>query len=307
MTKHIDLNHGDVLIEPFVDALGEFLGAAAPSFSMTLSNSTTISVAAGTGDDQVGVAIKGKWRYRSTSTTAAHPGGAAGTYDVFVTGSDNSFTLGGTTVDNTVYNFGVEIKASGATPATAIYRKVGEVDWDGSAITAIRTMVGQRRDNASIQPTAPLASVTPLRVRGAASQSAALGIFQDSAGTALVSISAAGQLVFGADTNLYRSAADTLKTDDALIVVGAFSVTGGGSGVNLNPSGGWVRVAAANGALGFYGANPVAQQSGWGTFVKSDGNAAGTRRTLAATYTPDQLLEVVASLVQDLKSLGLIA
>lgn len=305
MTKHLDLNHGEVLIEPYLDALGEFLGAAAPSFSMTLSNATTVSVAAGTGDDQVGVAIKGKWRYRSTSTTAAHPGGAAGTYDVFVTGSDNAFVLGGTTVDNTVYNFGVEIKASGATPSTAIYRKIGEVDWDGAAITAIRTLAGSRRDDAAIQPTAPIAAVTPLRVRGAASQSAALGIFQNSAGAALVSVSAAGALVFGADTNLYRSAADTLKTDDALQVGSTLTVLAGH--VTLNPSGGWLRLAAANGAVGFYGANPVAQQTGWSTFTKSDGNAAGTRRTLAATYTPDQLLEVVATLVQDLKTLGLIA
>lgn len=55
-------------------------------------------------------------------------------------------------------------------------------------------------------------------VRGAASQSAALLRFQDSAGATLIDVDAAGKLVWGADTNLYRSAADTLKTDDQFIV-----------------------------------------------------------------------------------------
>ena len=248
----------------------EFLGAAAPSFSMTLSNSTTVQVVAGTGDDQVGVAIDGRWRYRSTSTTAAHPGGAAGTYDVFVCGSDNSFALGTPTVDNTTYAFTVEIKAQGNTPSTAIHRKIGEVDWDGAAITALRVLGGTRRDDAPIVPTAPLATITPLRVRAAASQSAALAIFQNSAGSALATISAGGALTIsgqaqatnavltnsgktalaltstgadtgltlGGDVTLYRSAADVLKTDDALTVAGILTASGTGkTAVTISDSG----------------------------------------------------------------------
>jgi hypothetical protein len=42
-----------------------------------------------------------------------------------------------------------------------------------------------------------------------------------------ITLAASAQLIIGADTNLYRSAANTLKTDDDLIVVGVTNATGG--------------------------------------------------------------------------------
>lgn len=42
-----------------------------------------------------------------------------------------------------------------------------------------------------------------------------------------VSIPASAQLIIGVDTNLYRSGANSLKTDDAMIVVGSLSASGG--------------------------------------------------------------------------------
>jgi hypothetical protein len=39
-------------------------------------------------------------------------------------------------------------------------------------------------------------------------------------------LAAGKKLIIGSDVNLYRSAADTLKTDDSLVVAGAFSATG---------------------------------------------------------------------------------
>lgn len=60
-----------------------------------------------------------------------------------------------------------------------------------------------------------------LAVRGVAGQTANLQLWQDSAAVVLASVSASGVLRFGsaADTNLYRSAADTLATDDDLSFV----------------------------------------------------------------------------------------
>lgn len=256
MSKHHNLNSGDVLIEPVLDGLMEFLGAAAPSFSMTLSAAATVQVAAASDNGQAAVAINGKWRYRSSAITAAHPGGAAGVYDVFVTASANDFTLGTPTVDGTNYDFGLEIKAQGDTPSTTHYRKVGEVDWDGSAnITSLRVLTGSRRDDAVIQPTAPRPTAVPLRVRGAASQAADLLVVQDAAGAAQFQVSPSGQLTakgtgktalsltadsadtgltIGGDTNLYRSAANWLKTDDGLVVGSYLAVDSNGGKTALS-------------------------------------------------------------------------
>ncbi|MEK7625725.1 MAG: hypothetical protein AAB423_00005, partial [Patescibacteria group bacterium] len=68
-----------------------------------------------------------------------------------------------------------------------------------------------------------------LIVQGRASQTADLLQLQDSAGTILTSFDASGKLVFGPsgsqDTNLYRSAANSLKTDDSLLVQTASNST----------------------------------------------------------------------------------
>lgn len=68
-----------------------------------------------------------------------------------------------------------------------------------------------------------------------------------------------GALLFGGDTNLYRSAADTLKTDDTLVVVGSVI----GSNVALA---GLTGATAANRYVGgTTSGNPVS-----GTFAKGD-------------------------------------
>lgn len=66
-------------------------------------------------------------------------------------------------------------------------------------------------------------STVGLTVKGAASQTANLQDWQDSSGTVLTAIDASGKLLFSTDTNLYRSAADTLKTDDKLVVSDKFN------------------------------------------------------------------------------------
>jgi hypothetical protein len=68
-------------------------------------------------------------------------------------------------------------------------------------------------------------------IRGnSATQSADLFQLQDSAGVILTAFQANGTLVFGPsgaqDTNLYRSAANTLKTDDTFISAASVLITG---------------------------------------------------------------------------------
>ena len=261
MTQNIELDSGDVAIAPFFDAVQEILGAAATSFYLTVTSSTKLKAVAGTGNELNAISIEGRYRWLTSSVEAAHPGGAAGTYNVWVTGSDNKFTAP-PTEDETVYAWGLTILATGEEPGTALKRKVGEVDWSGSAITALRHLTGVRRDDAPVFAKAPIKEFTALKVRGAASQSADLVLVENSSGTALLTVGSAGAvtstagitdtsaagitasgaggkttlelsntgantgLTLGGDATLYRSAAETLKTDKHLIVGGDFTVSG---------------------------------------------------------------------------------
>lgn len=84
-----------------------------------------------------------------------------------------------------------------------------------------------------------------------------------------------GQLLFGAggDVNLYKSAADTLKTDDALVVAGA-----------LNAQGYTVLESAqTNGNLTVFGTAIVLGTAGGGLQVKEGANACLGTATLNGT------------------------
>lgn len=296
MTQNIALNSGDVAIEPFFDATQEMLGAAAPNFRVYIQSTTTLRLAAGSGNDQQCVAVNGRYRFRTSNTDAVHPGGSAGTHSVYVTASNNSFTGASPTTDNTNYAFGLEIKTSGTPTGVDQFRKIGEVDWDGSAITAFRQQVGSRHDGDPAFLRAPLASVSPLQVAGAASQSAPLARFVSSTGTTLASVTAAGGASFGdtvtmpasgltiSDTNLYRSAANVLKTDDAFFAAG--NVTLGGT-------------TAAT--VGFYGGAGAAQTTGW-----SVTNVSTDKAFNASNTTVNELANVLGTLINTLKATNLL-
>jgi hypothetical protein len=139
------MDHGSVLHEGFTDPIQELLGAYQPTnFKLERVNASTIKVAAGTENSQVSIAINGRYRWRTTETTAALPGGLKdGEHPVFVTASDNDFSGPIKDIDApTVYTFGLEIKEAGKTPTTALYREVGKVTVAANAITAIRQTVG---------------------------------------------------------------------------------------------------------------------------------------------------------------------
>lgn len=200
-----DINYGQPLPEMVLDSLMELLGTyASPNLQVNLLTSTSIRVPASADNGQVAVAINGRWRYNTANADATHPGGAAGTYDVYVTGSDNSFA-GGPEVDSTVYAFGVQIRASGSPPATALYRKIGTCVWDGSAITRIYSDVSTptlaTADFLAVVPATaaantvkPTTDVVPLTIGATAGHTANRVEVRDSANALIASVSSGGLL-----------------------------------------------------------------------------------------------------------------
>lgn len=146
MTKHRDLAYGQALPEAVLDAMMELLGTyVAGNFTVTQVNSTTLRVPASAGNGQVAIAVNGRWRYNVANADAVAPAGSAAIYSLWVTASDNNFAPGPPEVDNTVYAFGLEIRASG-TPAAAISRQIGTVDWNGTAIRSFTLTVASAND-----------------------------------------------------------------------------------------------------------------------------------------------------------------
>jgi hypothetical protein len=98
---------------------------------------------------------------------------------------------------------------------------------------------------------------------------------------------AAGGITFGTDTNLYRSAANVLKTDDKLFVTGELELDGA-----LNHDGTTV---------GFFGTAPATQSTGW-----SATNVTTDKSFDANATTIDELADVVGTLIDTLKTMGII-
>lgn len=84
----------------------------------------------------MGIGINGLWRWRSANYDINISGGA-GTKDLFVVApTANKFS---SNKDETERNWELRSVAHSATPAgVTAYRKVGEVDWSGTEITALR-------------------------------------------------------------------------------------------------------------------------------------------------------------------------
>lgn len=139
-----NFNPGVPLPSTWTDAIEQLLnGAASANFKVVRATNTTLQVVAGSGNDQVSIAIEGKPRWNTATVTATHPGGGAGTLDVWVTGYDDVFgtdSNGDETQTNSMA-FGLKIGAPSNSGAEAIQRKVATVTWDGSKITDVLNLV----------------------------------------------------------------------------------------------------------------------------------------------------------------------
>jgi hypothetical protein len=148
-----DLNRGDVLPASWTDALQRFVSALHANVQLRRApTNPNTQISLYPGDQQTGVialGLTGLWRWVEGPLTTPHPGGAAGTYRVWAVASGNQFSETPTPdSDTTDYSFGMAI-TSGTTPtgshngrAIVATRALGEYDWSGSAITALRQYVG---------------------------------------------------------------------------------------------------------------------------------------------------------------------
>jgi hypothetical protein len=305
MSKYKALASGDVFPAYWTDAIQEFTGSWVAGLRLTTPSASVVRVVAGSGSDQVAIGVDGLYRYR-TSLQEVTISGSTGTYNLYAAVSANS--IAGIT-DSTDYNwylyFGTSAPSGAIAGAGTIgaTRKIGEVDWDSSAgaITGLRQLTGSGDVTLPLNPTAPLLSVTPLTVRGVASQSAnLLSIGSNTSPTNRLTLTAGGQLalpvtgsnggiVIGADTSIIRSSSATLTLTGSLII---------SSGLTTN---GDTVLSTGGGNLAFYGGSATTKKTGYGS-----GSMVGSKAALTASSSTNDVIAVVSSLVADLRAYGLI-
>lgn len=213
MTEHITLNHGDKVHQGFFTAIQQLLGAATPSLRVQVLNSTTLTVVAGSGNDQVATAIGGKYRWRNSGSITATIGAITnGTGHVYATAADNNFSGPAEQPDApTDYSFNIEIRASGV-PITALYRKIGEVDVVAGAITCYRAWGGGRPSGEfPITGTSDHASISAGHFRAASGQTAPVLRVDDSTGVKQMGMSATGYLTLKQTLILFDGANNDQK------------------------------------------------------------------------------------------------
>lgn len=173
MAKFRDFAPGSPLPATWTDMLEELLTSYASSnFKLTLASATTISVPASDSlDNQVGLTIDGKWRYITSTVTASHPGGTAGTYNIWAVSGVDSFGADGSGNETLTSTPSFTLKIGAAPTGTggeAYGRLVGTCVWSGTAITGITPLVGRELVD-------QVASVGSLRTLGTGANQAAAG------------------------------------------------------------------------------------------------------------------------------------
>jgi|SRR5919106_792768 microcystin-dependent protein len=187
----------------FPNAVQAFLSTVVSQLRLRPVNATTIEAVASAGDGLAAIGIDGNLRYREATVQRSHPGGVAGTYDVFVTATEDDIRATPAPFsDFTNYAFDLGIVASGGSPPIVpgtvdVHRKVGELQWSGTAITELRQLVGVDDATMPLQPTSRAAFEAALRLRAAAGQTADILRIEDSTGALLFRVDATGRVQGG--------------------------------------------------------------------------------------------------------------
>lgn len=239
-----DFHHNERFPSDYTRALEEYVGTHS-NLSLVPVNSTTIGVSADAENGMASLGLKGLWRFNIAQVLASHPGGAAGTYDVVAATGPNSFTPGTPEgeEDNTNYSWSLHIEETGKVPSgggIAATRKIGEVDWDGTKLTGLRQLVPGLTSTSTLAPTQAVASVSPLKVKGIASPTAALAVIAgaDATGTALevtaegnakLRVSMEGVLSWPGGGPSVGFSGGALAVTGNLSVSGTTTLTGGGT------------------------------------------------------------------------------
>jgi hypothetical protein len=303
MGKRVDyVNNTSTIVEDWLDDLQELLSRHIDGIRLERVSATQIRTALDEQGSLVTDEVGGenKWRYVTTPPSVTVSGTAGNRY-IFAVGGADSNPLDPATNSNKTFT--LEAATSG-TPSGTNTRYLGTCYWNGSVVSNIRYLAGN-------QPPADLhnafvitpndAGGTPLGIRGFASQSANLmQVGSSSSATDRLTLSAAGQLALpvtgstggisiGGDTSVYRSAADTLRTPDSLVVDTDLTVSGDAT------------IGGAGGGVGFYGTTPVVQSSAY-----SVTNVTTDRTYNADSTTINEVADVLGTLIADLKATGII-
>lgn len=137
----------DDLPSYFANALGKALSLLCDGLLLARKDNTHLQIVASADEDAAVISVKGLWRYIEATISAAHPGGAAGTYDVYVTATANDIVSSPAPyTDATDYTYALKILASGTTPTIVagvvdVYREIGHCGWDGAKILWVQQTV----------------------------------------------------------------------------------------------------------------------------------------------------------------------
>ncbi len=307
MAKRVDfINNSSVVTEDWLDDIQELMSRHIDGVYLERVNNTQIRA----GIDVQGSIVtdsyvdggvnRNKWRYVTTPPSVTVSGSAGARYLYAVGGPDSNL---GDPATNTNKAFTLEA-ATTTTPSGTNTRLLGTCDWSGTVVSNIRFVAGQQppadlRNAFVITPVD--AGGTPLGVRGVSGQTADLVQVGSSAAAGdRLAVSAAGQvslpvtgsgggIVIGGDANLYRSAANTLRTDDSFVVDANLTVSGNAT------------LGGSGGSVGFYGVTPVARSSAY-----TVSNVATDRTFNANVTSVDELADVLGTLITDLKATGII-
>jgi hypothetical protein len=174
LTEENTFSRNDVFPSWFANAIQRFLSTSAPSFQLTKQDATHIQVTAAAADGAAVIAIAGNWRWIEATINRSHPGGAAGTWDIFVVAANNVIEPGGTDATNRA--FALRIIESGKTPTpeagAEIFRKVGSLQWSGTEITRVDQTVPPTPSHAHRHATGQPDAIAPADI-GAAPESEA--------------------------------------------------------------------------------------------------------------------------------------
>lgn len=170
LLEHNTFVKNDLLPSWWANAIQKFLSTGAPSFQITKQDATHIQITAAAGDGAAVIAIAGKWRWIEATISRAHPGGAAGTWDIYVVAVANKIAGGG--IDETSYAYELRILESGKTPTVEagvvdIFRKVGSLEWSGTQITRVDQTVNSIPTHAHRHATGQPDAIAPADISAA--------------------------------------------------------------------------------------------------------------------------------------------
>ena len=141
MPENFPFAREDVFPSWFADRIQDFLSAAETNLRLTRKSGTTVQVVPDTALGIAAVAVDGRWRFIEETIQREHPGGSKGTYIVWAVAEDNDVDdTPKPHTDHTNYAFDLRI-TSGADPSgsgVVVFEKIGEIDWSGSKIEAVR-------------------------------------------------------------------------------------------------------------------------------------------------------------------------